>query len=171
MNADNVRVSLSLTMWHPSVSWSLNPRLLLDQASVCCSLHCCHWPSNQSGVKLYVPWLTFLTRRTAADKMKSTDVGTLPRIKECIKINYTGLSQKMCHRNSWGGSVQWRMFASLRVYQEMFTRWFFGAKGKKVCTHTHTQTTVLRGSDNILTGTECWASGLALNWVMHWQVC
>lgn len=144
----------------------------LDQASVCCSLHCHHWPSNQSGAKLYVPWLAFLTRRTAADKMKSTDVGTLPRIKECIKINYTGLSQKMCHRNSWGGSVQWRMFTSLWVYQEMFTRGFFWCGRKEsMHTHTHKQQSVLRGSDNILTGTECWASGLALNWVMHWQVC
>ena len=112
----------------------------LDQASVCCSLHCRHWPSNQSGAKLYVPWLTFLNRRTAGDKMKSTDVDTPPRIKECIKINYTGLSQKMCHRNSWGGSVQWRMFTSLWVHRGNVYSRVFSVRKERQHAHTHTHT-------------------------------
>ncbi len=42
---------------------------------------------------------------TGPDGVKSTDAGTLAHIKESVKINDTGRSQKMLHGNSHEDSV------------------------------------------------------------------
>lgn len=112
----------------------------LSQASVRCSLHCCHWPSNESGAKLYIPTVNICYLEPDSDVMKSTGICTL--IKEFIKINHTGhlkdVSQKIQINIVYSNGCLFLQASLLwRVYGYLLRGVFLtDTQKKKVCAYT-----------------------------------